>query len=212
MKHLKMLVAAGTAAILVLAIGGGSASATVLCKTTANPCPAESKLLTGTKVEGTLPVNVPATLESTDKETVNIWCWESTFSFTTSTTGSSMETVKAAVTKWSWANCTTAKKLVPVKTGEIEIHYLEGTGTGTLTGKNMEFTAESVLGSDCVYGTKGGVVHLGVTREPGALETKSQIEINAVFVKVSGSFCPEDVRVGGRYLVNTPVPLYVAGS
>lgn len=213
MKHLKMLVLAGMAGILVLALGGaGSASASVLCKTTANPCPAESKLLSGTKVEAALPAGVESIFESTDKEIIDIWCQESALSFTTLNNGSATEAVKAAVGKWSWGGCTTTKKLVTLKTGELEIDYREGTGTGTITGKGMEFTAESVFGNDCVYGTKGGVLVLGVTREPEGLVTTSQIEISAVFPKVSGIVCPEDARILARYTISTPVPLYVSGS
>lgn len=213
MKYLKMLALAGLVAVPLMAVGGtGVASATVLCKVTANPCPAESKLASGTKVETALPPNVESIFESTDKEIINTWCQESAFDFTISSAGSATETVKAAVTKWSWGGCTNFKKLVTLKTGELEIHYREGTGTGTLTGKNMEITAESVLGNDCVYGTGTGA-DLGITREPGALETKSQIEMSAVLAKVSGGIaCPEDARITARYTINTPAPLFVAGS
>lgn len=213
MKRLKIFVVAGAIALVAVAVGGaGTASATVLCKVTANPCPAESKLATGTKVETALPLGVESIVESTDKEIINTWCQESAFSFTTMTTGSATETVKALVSKWSWGGCTNFKKLTTLKTGELEIHYVAGTGTGTLTGRFMEITAESVLGNDCIYGAGPGV-DLGLLREPGALETKSQIEMSAAFAQLGGGgFCPPHIRITARYTINTPAPLYVAGS
>jgi hypothetical protein len=213
MRHLKTVGAAlVVAAISTAWLGAGSASATVLCKTTANPCPAESKLLTGTKVETALPLGVESIVQSTDKEIINTWCQESAFNFTILNAGSATETVKATVTKWSWGGCTNFRKLVTLKTGELEIHYREGTGTGTLRSKFMEITAESVLGNDCVYGTGTGT-DLGSTREPGALETKSQIEMSVALAQVGGGgFCPPDIKILARYTINTPAPLYVAGS
>jgi hypothetical protein len=213
MKHLKMLVLTGMAALLAVAVAGaGSASATVLCKATANPCPAESKLASGTKVETALPPGVESIVQSTDKEIINTWCQESAFNFTTWNAGSGTETVKATVSKWSWGGCTNFKKLTTLKAGELEIHYVSGTGTGTLTGKFMEITAESVLGNDCVYGTGTGA-DLGILREPGALETKSQIEMSVAIPQVGGGgFCPPDIKILARYTISTPAPLYVSGS
>lgn len=215
MKHFQVLVVVGLAAGAVSIIAGvGSASASVLCKATANPCPAESKLAAETKVEAALPPGVESIFESTDKEFINTWCQESEISGTTENTGSATESVRVAISKWSWGGCTTVRKLVTLKTGQFEIHYREGTGTGTITGKGMEFTAETILGSDCVYGAPvSSPLDFGVTREPGALETQSQIEMSVAMPRLTPVFgCPEDAVITARYTISTPAPLYVAGS
>lgn len=214
MRHLKVLGLASLGVVALIALfGAGSAPATVLCKTTENPCPAGSKVAAGTEVDASLPLGVESIFDSTDEEIIKLWCTESTISFTTENAGSAFEPVKAKVTKWSWGGCTTTKKLVTLKTGQFEIDYIAGTGTGTVTGKGFEFTAETIFGADCIYGVQESPLDFGRLNEPSKGETQSQIEMEVAMPKLSGGIgCPAEGRIRARYLIPSPAPLYVSGS
>lgn len=210
MKHLKIVPLSMAIAIALLAVGGaGTASATVLCKT--------STLTTGcasggqdypasTTVEGNTNGG-GATLESIPDNNILNDCDESTFKAKTSNTGSATETVKGQIESLTYSGCIHTEKTI--KSGTIEFHHVTGgtASNGTFTIGGMEVTTE-FLGVSCVYGAGTGVnAGIVVGGNPAA------IEISAVLPRVSGGFlCPAEARWTTTYSVTTPKPLYVSES
>ena len=201
MKYVKMLGLAAVAAMALMAfVGAGSASATVLCKTTTTPCGG-----------GHLAKGTPITAHSTHVElrsTGGLFqstCKKSTVSGPTTTTGSSTETVKGSVAKadLTWGEC--SEPVETIEGGTLEIHHIAGTHNGTLTASGFKVKV-TIGGIACYYGA-GAATDLGiVTGEPSPT-----LHINAVVNELTPSFfCPDDAVWTGGYVSTTP--FYVTPS
>jgi hypothetical protein len=206
MKYFRMLALATVAAAALTALfGTGAALGTVLCKTTTNSCagtyPAK------TEIHAVLPSETSYKFESPDGTTNYISCNEVTMKSSTATEGSSTTTVDANISTWTWGKCSPGTPAT-VKTGRLEIHYA-GSGNGTLTLKEFEITLP-IFGVSCVYSAGTGI-HLGVLTE--STEAGAKMDIGALTPKSGGGFlCPEKMRMTGDLFINSPYPLYVAGS
>lgn len=198
MKHLKAL---GLATLMAMTMAAflpvGSASATRLCATNTSPCPESWNYFTGTSIR--LSLQESSALETTSG-TVLDTCTESTIEGPTTTFGGATETVQMALTNVSWGGCT--KTTDTIVNGELELHWIEPTGNGTVTGKSTQWTINTVFGS-CTYGFGTGV-DLG-TLKGGNPATLS---INAMLLKISG-LCPSEARWTANYRVTSPWPLWV---
>jgi hypothetical protein len=213
MRHLKMLGLAVVAAAAFMAfIGASSASATVLCTETTTPCPAGKKIgptgdSTDNWIHATLEPTTSAYLLATTgqgsetKEPL-VTCNESTVTAESLNTGSATETARGEVTALSFGGCT--HRVVVVKRGELEVHWIEGTHHGTVTSKGAEVTVE-IIGVTCTYGSGAGT-DIGILTG-GSMAT---MDIHAVVNKVGGSLlCPSTAIWEANYTVTEPEPLYV---
>jgi hypothetical protein len=198
MNHLKGLAVAAALAALMIAVGAGSASATVVCKTSTSPC--SSPYLKGTLFKGTL---TPGTTAVFKAGFATIECTQGQGSIETTSNGSATETVKGLTKTLSFGGCNATLNVL--KTGAGEIHWTSKTN-GTFTAEGMEVTA-STLGVDCIY---GGNIGSGITLNGG---TKPTITINAKVPLISGGFlCSNPGTMTASLTVTEPTPLYVLAS
>jgi hypothetical protein len=198
MKFLKGLAIAAAMAAVLAIFGAGTASATVVCKTSTSPC--ASPYLKGTTFKSVL---TPGTTAVFKAGFMTIECTEGSGSVETTTNGSATETVKGITKTLSFGGCNAEFKVL--KTGTGEIHWTSKTN-GTFTAEGMEVTG-SALGVDCVY---GGKISSGITLTGG---TKPTITINAKVPLISGGFlCANPGQMTASLTVTEPTPLYVLGS
>ncbi len=198
MKHLKMLGLAAAAAVVALAIGGGTASATVLCQTNTEPC--TSVYPQGTQIAAAL--NGGGTIFKAGFATIS--CSESSLSGETANRGGSSETVRGLPAAWSTTGCNATVHIL--KAGELEIHHIPGTSSGTLTGIGSEVTM-ATQGISCTYGTN----HTDLGTLTGS--NTATIQAHAQIAKLAGGFlCASPATWGAEYALSTPKPLYVKGS
>ena len=206
MKYLKMLGLAVIAALVVAAFAGaGSASATVLCKTTTTPC--NSKWTKGTQVEFNLRAGTSATWKDTSGTSLKT-CTGGKWKGEIINEGSATEHVKIKNTEISWSSCTVAT--VSLKLGELEIQHITGTDNGTMVLKNAEFTTNDFFFGDCSYGTGAGV---DIGTLTGSSIGDSIMDINGRLGPVGGSCCPDVVWVE-EFTITVPkeTPLFVRPS
>jgi hypothetical protein len=193
MRTLQLLGLAALA-ILVLALCGGTASATVLCKINTTPC--ISPVSAGTKVEMSLSGVSTMKALGTDE------CSGSPLVWKVENAGGSTSTVSGKVENLEFTGCSCTTKVL--KAGEAEVHWVSGTMNGTLTSKNAEVTT-NCSGIDCVYGTGSGT-SIG-TLTGGEV---AKLDVSATLAKISGVFCTSTATWTATYQVNGPKPLYVA--
>ena len=212
MKYLKMLGLAAVAAMALMAFAGaGTASATTLCKTVPDAngnCEAAWHYPIGTVIHASQEAGTTAILEDTSGNTL-VTCTESTIKGTTTTTGSSTETVKGHISAMIWGSgptpCTATTDTIAL--GELEVHAELPHGNGTLTGSGSKVTVQ-IFGVSCVYGTGAGTDLGTVTGGNPAT-----IDVNAVINRVEGGFlCPSTTKWTASYVITEPKPLYVATS
>jgi hypothetical protein len=198
MKFLKGLALAAAMAAVFVVFGAGTASATVICKTSTSPC--GSPYLKGTVFNATL---TPGTTAVFKAGFMTIECTEGSGSVEMTTSGSATETVKGNTKTLSFGGCNAEFKVL--KTGTGEIHWTSKTN-GTFTAEGMEVTG-SAFGVDCVY---GGKITSGITLNGG---TKPTITINAKVPLISGGFlCANPGAMTASLTVTNPTPLYVLPS
>jgi hypothetical protein len=198
MNYLKAVTVAAALALIVLAVGAGTASATVICKTKTSPC--ASLYTKGTLFNGVL---TPGTTAVFKGGFATIECTEGSGSIETTTNGSATETVKGLTKTLTFGGCNGEFKVL--KTGSGEIHWTSKTN-GTFTAEGMEVTG-SAFGVDCIY---GGKISSGITLNGGE---KPTISINAKIPLISGGFlCSDPGTMTASLTVTEPTPLYVLAS
>ncbi len=198
MKFLKGLAIAAAMAAVFVVFGAGTASATVICKTSTSPC--GSPYLKGTVFNATLTPKTTAVFKA---GFMTIECTEGSGSVEMTTSGSATETVKGNTKTLGFGGCNAEFKVL--KTGTGEIHWTSKTN-GTFTAEGMEVTG-SAFGVDCVY---GGKISSGITLNGG---TSPTITINAKVPLISGGFlCANPGAMTASLTVTNPTPLYVLGS
>ena len=210
MRYLKMLgLATVVATAFAVVSGAGSASATVFCSTTADPCPEAQHWPTNTVVDWSIPSGGSTVLVDTTGEELDT-CSSSTKKGKITNTGSSTTTVGGPLEELTWGGCT-----FPTKTltkGGWEVHKIGGTSSGTMTASGTsEVTINTIFFGSCIYGVTAGVSLGDVTEgQPAILHT------NAVTEKFSGSAlaCPSTAKWTGTYTLTQPVgtTLSVAAS
>lgn len=198
MSYLKGLVVAAVVAAALLAIGAGSASATVICKTKTSPC--GSLYPKGTVFHSVLTPGTKAVFKA---GFMTIECTEGSGSVETTTNGSATETVKGITKTLTFGGCNAEFNVL--KTGTGEIHWTSKT-SGNFTAEGMEVTG-SALGVDCVY---GGTIGSGITLNGGESPT---VTINAKVPLISGGIlCANPGTMTASLTVTEPTPLYVLAS
>jgi hypothetical protein len=211
MNYLKMLGLAAIAAMGLMAfLGAGSASATVICKTNADPCPSAWMVNSGEELSATLEGT--AALESTGGETLDT-CTGGSVSGPTEQTGSATETVsiKSSITQVAWSGCTATTDTV--SGGTTEFHKINGVNAFTVTVRETKVTV-NIFGVSCVYGFESTYKDIGkfIPAEP---PKKARMEISTIVPKTSGGFlCPSETRWTATYVATSPNEgfLYAAES
>lgn len=211
MKHVKMLGLAAVAAMALMAVvGAGTASATELCSTNTSPCTG-TMYPSGTKIESKLKAGATALLTN---NITNVTCKKSTVTGSTTSTGSSTETVLGTISALTFTectnsfgeNCTASAINLPYK-GEIHTTEAASNGNGKLTvsssGKGNP-GATVVCGAliNCTFTTALATLH--VAGGNPAVATASKISLLR-----SGGFCPKEAFWDAEYEVTTPKPLFV---
>ena len=206
MKYLKMLCLAAVVAVAAIALAGvGSASATVLCKTTTTPC--NSPYGNGTTIVASLTGSI--FLEWPGEEEPFPWttCTQTKIKAGIKASGGATSTVLAPVEEQTFGGCT-GGPAVALEKGSLEIHHISGTDNGTVTRLSFTLTNYLLFFGSCNYGT-ATATDMG-TLVGGESPT---IKVNEVVTRRSGSAgCPPEMRWTGEFKVTEPTPLYVEPS
>ena len=119
--------------------------------------------------------------------------------------GGATETVSGNISELTWTGC--SQTTDTVANGSLEIHWIEGTHNGTVTGKGSQVTVQ-IFGVSCTYGTGNGT-HLG-TLTGG---TAPVLTISTTVTKTAGGFlCPGTAGWDAEYIVTEPHALFVTAS
>jgi hypothetical protein len=197
MNYLKTLgLAAVAATALMVFFGAGSASAnTVICKTTATPCPAGWDLQVGETFDASLEGT--AIFETTGGAVLDT-CNAGTMHGTVATTTTPTITVPASGTTWG-PTCT--KTTHTIQGGSIQFHANgDAAHTGTVTIRGFEVTTSTVAFGSCTFGFSAGEYVTYGTATSGEEPT---IHINTLVPKIAGG-CPNQVRWTASYKITTP--------
>jgi hypothetical protein len=198
MKCLKVAgLAVIAAAALTTFIGDGTASATVLCKTSATPCPEFLRWPSGTEILASLSTGSSAkeTVEEGGPGNVKDTCLESGVSGKLKNEGSATETVTIEKTSISKSSCALGYPPSLSPSG-MELHHIAGTSDGVLTG-----VGQVIRDFNCTY----DVAQVG-TLTGGE---KPTLDLEIVLTKTGGLICTTPVGWDGTYSVTSPTPLYV---
>jgi len=202
MKHLKILALAAVATGALMAfIGAGTASATVICSTTADPCPAGQAWPNGTAVDWSIPAGQSIGKVDTSGNTLNT-CTGSTIKGKITDTGSATTTVTIVIEETTFTGCTFTTKTV--STGnKLKVHKIAGTSNGTVTSDSqIEVTINTGLFGSCIYG-------MATTQDIGTISegisTNSTLTLNGVTTRLGSNFaCPATARSTATYVLTTP--------
>ena len=201
MRFLKTLGAAIVAAAALAAfVGAGSASATVICSTEADPCPAGQAWPNGTAIDFSIPSGSSASLTDTSGNSLDK-CTTSTVEGSISNTGSSTDTVTMIILGLTWGNCTFTTKTV--STGiKFKVHKIPGTKNGTMTSDSqLEVTINTGLFGSCIYG-------VATTRDLGQItfgKSNISLHLNMPAKRFGSNFaCPQTALWTGTYVLTTP--------
>lgn len=210
MKYVKVLAIAAVAAGALMAfIGAGTASASVICSTTADPCPAGQAWPNGTKIKFSLKSGTSASLLDTKGNSLDT-CTSASVEGEITNTGSSTETVTGKITGliWGIAGTPCTFTTTTLKTACLEVHQISGTSNGTVTADkctggnaNSEVTINTGAFGSCVYTVAAGKSIGDITEGIG---TGAVFTANAVAEKTSGILCPETAKWEATYVLTTP--------
>lgn len=198
MRYLKMFGLAAIAATALMAIAGaGSASATVLCSTTADPCPPGQDWPVGITLDWSIPAGGSVLQTDTAGNVLNT-CKESTAKWTMTKTGSSVETVTGVDEETTFGQCTFPTKTI--KLANTEIHKIANTSNGLVTADGVtEITINTAIFGSCVYAVPNGGVLGEITEGKPPL-----FHVKAVTQKISG-LCPSTDIWTATYVLTSQV-------
>lgn len=199
MKYLKMLALTAVAAGALMAfIGAGTASATVLCSTTADPCPFAQTWPVDTTLHFTIPSGSSASLTDTAGEPIDT-CSGSTVHGAITSPGSATTTVTGHIDGLTWESCTFPTKTLTMK--NLEVHKINGTSNGTVTADGQsEVTINTVFFGSCIYGITSGESIGDLTEGKPAV-----FHADAIAHKLSGSnlACPATAKWKATYTLTS---------
>jgi hypothetical protein len=212
MRYVKMLALAAVAVGAMMAfIGAGTASASKLCSTKVDPCPAGQSWPVNTEPLFTLLGS--AALTDTAGNPIDT-CTESSVKGKITNAGSSSETVTGHVSVLTFNKCTFTTTQVHL--GALEIHNIAGTSNGTLTADTAggfipEVTINTVFFGSCVYGITKGASIGDLTHGKGQVATEGGepaiFHANATAHRLSGSniACPETSKWVATYQLTSQI-------
>jgi hypothetical protein len=198
MKRFLVVLTAASVVALLAALTAGSASATVLCKSSEKGCSEANRYAGGTKIKASLKSGTTVKLATLYGVTLDI-CQTSTLTGeVTDAGGSHGRAVKADVSAASFGECSrmTTPEGFP---WHSEINQTEG-GAGTQSFSNFTFKVNTIFGS-CTYGGLNFAVKGGSQAELVSQGTVKWVSGNAA--------CPKEAIFTATYVVSEPSPLYV---
>ena len=200
MRYLKIFgLAAIVATVLAAFTGAGSASASVFCSTTADPCPAAQKWPAGTGLDWTIPSGKSVQLVTTTGEELDT-CSTQTKKWKITNAGSTTETVTGEEEETTWGSCTFPTKILTLP--KWEVHKIAATSNGTVTAEGTtEITINTIFFGSCIYGATSGTSVGDITEgKPAVLHT------SAVSEKFSGSnlACPSTAKLTATLTLTEP--------
>jgi len=208
MKYLKMLsLAVVAAAALAAFAGAGSASATVFCHNAETPC--LQKWPKGTEVE--FAVRPGTTARWFSGMNTLMECSSGDLKGSLGSAGSSTETVKIPINTFVWSSCNVGN--ATLETGEMEIHSISGSTSGTMTLRGFTNRMETTQYGTCVYTSGSTGIHLGTLTASKAGE--AIIDIEVTLTKKEGSvLCPTTIQWWEQWIQVKPsgTPLFVEPS
>ncbi|MFN8216736.1 MAG: hypothetical protein U0R71_09080 [Solirubrobacterales bacterium] len=194
MRHLKILgLAVIAAAALTAFVGASSASATVLCNTSTNPC--------GSKLAGESTIKAELS-EGKAVLTAGLGKVECSVSEIEGKTGAAAGSNTGALSKLSLSSCNAAFETK--KAGSLTVNYTSG-ANGQVVAEGFE-VFYNLGGIECTY---GGTVSEGITATGGSpMIVKA---VNAPIPKLKGGIlCGNPMKLNAIYKVTTPSSLFVA--
>jgi hypothetical protein len=199
MKYLRIVASAAVVAMALMAlVGPGTASATALCKNSANTTTCSEKYGAGTEIKFTNEGTETLTTAFQNNE-----CSESTFHGTI-TVAVGIVTIGVAFLR-RICHCPTTV----LKNGSLSITHILGTDNGTVTSSGLEMTTScsTIFGTvHCIYSTNG--THTGtLTGGNPANLTISSANLPRL---TTNALCDESANLDGTYKVSTPAPLFVS--
>ena len=205
MNHMKMLGLAALAVVALVAFAGaGSASATVLCHKAETPC--SQKWSLGTEAEFVVRPGTTARWFSGVNTLMS--CTGGDLKGSITNAGGSSQTVQIPIKTFTWSSCNVGNTtLAP---GELEIHSITGSTSGTTTLKGFTTKIETMQYGTCVYTSGSAGVDLGDLTASKSGE--AVIDIEVVLTKKEGSaLCPLSIEWWEEWTQTKPsgTPLYV---
>jgi len=210
MRDPKRLIYVFPAAAILIFVGAGPASATVICENN-QETGCTSKQAIGAENSFSLVSGSTATL-STTAGILEDTCSSSTVTSKVTNAGNSTTTVVTSIANSSltWGGCTDPTKTLTG--GEGETHHISGTTNGTGTAKGFAVTV-SISGLDCAYGAGTGIdtgfFKPGVGGKDGVLQGSVVIKRNNEHSIV---FCPETAKFSASYTQTSTTPIYIAAN
>jgi hypothetical protein len=210
MKYLKMLALAAVAAGALMAfIGASTASAAVICSTTADPCPAGQKWPAETHIKFTAIGSLLLKETGASGNTLDT-CTGGTVAGKLTNAGGAGVTATGPVETLTWSGCS-----LPTNTlvkGKLEVKKIAGTSNGTIVADGeFQVTINTVFFGSCIYGVTSGNSLGDLTEGKGQTATEGGepaiFHANAVAERFSGSnvVCPETSNWTGTYQLTEPV-------
>ncbi len=193
----------------VAALGAGSASATVLCKTAAteNNCSTEDTYPVGTEIQAELAPNTKLTIGTKSGQFLNS-CTSAEIGLTVSGEGNE-GTLNAETDEYSISGCKNTLNILPSVNGTF-IHWTPGTHGGDLYIINkveMNLAGQGMPTVWCYYDIWGPAkIVPGATPQIVYGEGAEGIIVG---LGSNGFLCPKRVDVRATYNITTPTPLYV---
>lgn len=201
MSYAKKAFLVAIAALACTAVlGTGSASATVLCKSSPSShiCPAADVYGAGTKIsassEGELRFKGGG-------ESTIMTCTGSSFSASVVDAGSATSVASLGEVDYEFSGCSNPS--AHIGNGVMGVAWTSGTHNGSATeqlGNRLQWT---IFGSKCVY-----TMTVPVAVKGGSSATLQFSQTN--LVKYEGNLaCPEAMKMEASFSVSSPAPLYV---
>jgi hypothetical protein len=205
-KKAVAFVAVSLAAGALLASGSGAASATVFCKTSAEPC--TSIYPVGTKITGSLEAGTEWVLKA---GFATVKCKNSAFEGEITEAGGSERTVttKEIIISEAECNCT----VTTLETGGWIFHYT--TPNHAIFKMERKKKTINCSGVSCNFGGAEAGTPAGVLTEGSPAHLNVEAKLPYVSGDSSSTICTLGTGTGtltATYVVTTPNPLFVAPS
>lgn len=203
MNQIKMLgLLAASIAAATVALGVGSASATVLCSEYESPCLAKNTYGAGTSVKFATEAGTSIAFKTTAGENF-VTCESSSLSTKTKNAGGKGLRVEGELSSLALAGCSSPTGVNGL--GQFSIEYAPQVPINTraylwVSNLEIQFT---VFGVACTYG--------GLERYVGTLTstTPAKLHVKTTLAKTAGGFlCPADVTWEGASKASAPATLY----
>lgn len=220
MRHLKMWTVAAMAVFALAAFAGaGTASATVLCSTSSNPCTG-TIYGSGTTITGSVDTNKAVLTTSGGIINPTITCATSNTTLQTTSAGGSGSAVTGNVTALSFSSCTSVNPS-GCSSSATSITGLPASGSASLTtapNGTLSIPTAPVVSFSCPVFGSPVTCSFGGNSISGTIHGGNPADIaftNATINSTGGFGCPTSAKWTAKYVANNgggsnPTSIYVA--